>query len=94
MPEQWYWDTFYWIFVIFTEIFENGSLIYRNGGAANRLYKRFFSATGGRITCMIHVFCIEITKNSCGNRFQSNLVIRLVPVNLCTAVKPKYDYHY
>ena len=43
---------FYWIFVIFTEIFENGSLIYWNGRAANRLYKRYFSATGGRITCM------------------------------------------
>ena len=44
--------TFHWIFVIFMEIFKNGSLIYRNGRAANRLYKRYFSATGGRITCM------------------------------------------
>ena len=52
VPEQWYWDTFYWIFVIFTEIFENGSLIYRTGRAANRLYKQYFSATGGRIICM------------------------------------------
>ena len=38
--------------MIFTEIFKNGSLIYQNGRAANRLYKRYFSATHGRITCI------------------------------------------
>ena len=70
MPKQWYWDTFYWIFVIVTEIFKNGSLIYRNGRAANRLYKRYFSATGGRITCMyfncsVHKLCFKsLTKKN------------------------------
>ena len=59
MLEQCYWDILYWIFhntaEVFTEVFENGSLIYRNGRAANMLRKTVFFATGGRITCM-HIF--------------------------------------
>ena len=59
---------FYWIFVIFTEIFENGSLIYRNGRAANRLWKRYFLATGGRITCM-EFFTRKGPKKQASDRF-------------------------
>ena len=47
------------------KIFKNANLIYQNGRAANRLYKRYFSATGGRITCMDCLLLVMTHINSC-----------------------------
>ena len=87
MPEQWYWDTFYWIFAIFTEILKNGSLIYRNGSAASRLYKRYFSATGGRITCMYFNCWVKFALKV----WQKNVYIVNVKISVYLTKKlPKY----
>ena len=53
-------------------------MIYRNGRAANRLYKRYFSATGGRITCMqkgrVETICY-LFDSFC------------LPINSCTSIR-------